>query len=171
MASRVRVHDWAATPLGPAEAWPESWKAVVDLLLAIGFPTVALWGPNLIQIYNDGYRELIGDRHPADLGRPGRECRTEAWHIDDPICERVRAGGTVTLEDVFHPLTRSGSLQDAWFTLPCSPLRDEAGSLAGILVTMVETTARHRAEQQRSEAEGELRRGEVRHQSLVESWA
>lgn len=170
MASLVRVHDWAATPLGPAEAWPASRKAVVDLLLASGFPTVALWGPDLIQIYNDGYRELMGDRHPADLGQPGRECRTEAWHIDGPIWEHVRAGETVTLEDVLHPLTRSGSLQDAWFTLSCSPLRDEAGSLAGILVTMVETTARHLAERQRSEAEGQLRRSEVRHQLLVESW-
>ncbi len=50
----VRSHDWAATSLGPLEAWPERLRAVVDLVLASGFPMVALWGPYLVQIYNDG---------------------------------------------------------------------------------------------------------------------
>jgi hypothetical protein len=46
MASHIREHDWEATPLGPAERWPQSLKTVVETLLASGFPTIALWGPS-----------------------------------------------------------------------------------------------------------------------------
>ena len=55
MAGRVREHAWEATPLGPAEAWPQSLKTIVDMLLSSGFATVAMWGRDLIQIYNDAY--------------------------------------------------------------------------------------------------------------------
>ena len=49
MATRVREHAWADTPLGPVETWPPSLKSVVDVLLENGFPMVAMWGPDLIQ--------------------------------------------------------------------------------------------------------------------------
>ena len=53
MAELMRVFDWAATPLGPTETWPVSLRSVVDLLLPCSVPMVALWGPELAQIYND----------------------------------------------------------------------------------------------------------------------
>ena len=150
MAARIRAHDWAATPLGPVEAWPGNLRAVTDLLLAGGFPMVALWGPDLVQIYNDGYRALMGAKHPAGLGRPTQECWPEIRHVTAPLYERVRAGGeTLTFEDKLHPVARHGDApEDAWFTLSYSPLRDEAGAVAGVLVTVLETTATVRAEKQ-----------------------
>jgi PAS domain S-box-containing protein len=66
------------------------------------------------------------------------------WHLNAPIYERVRAGETVLLEDALFPTARSGVLEDAWFTLSYSPVRDDAGAVAGVLVTVVETTARVR---------------------------
>jgi hypothetical protein len=35
------------------------------------------WGPKLVMLYNDGYREILGDKHPAALGRPLREIWAE----------------------------------------------------------------------------------------------
>lgn len=70
MARRIREHDWAATPLGPIDEWPQSLRSTVELLVAHGFPMVALWGPDLVQIYNDGYRVIMADKHPAGLGQP-----------------------------------------------------------------------------------------------------
>ncbi|MBI0538750.1 hypothetical protein D9599_24645 [Roseomonas sp. KE2513] len=113
MARRVRTHDWAATPLGPAAAWPEALRALVDLTPANGSPAVVLWGENLIQIYNDGYRDLMGGKHPAGLGQPTRECWPEVWHINAPIYDRVHEGEILTFEDALYPITRSGTLKDA----------------------------------------------------------
>ncbi|MFT4040378.1 MAG: PAS domain S-box protein [Thermomicrobiales bacterium] len=146
MARRIREHDWAVTPLGPAAAWPQSLRTVVELVVASGFPMIALWGPDLIQLYNDGYRDVMGRKHPEGLGQPTRDCWPEVWNLNEPIYARVWAGETVTLEDALYPITRSGVLEDAWFTLSYSPLRDERGEIAGVLVTVIEMTARLQAE-------------------------
>jgi len=157
MAERIRAHDWASTPLGAAETWTSSLRATVSLLLGCGFPMIALWGRDLIQIYNDGFRDLMGLKHPAGLGQPSRECWPEILHITGPIYERVWEGETFTFEDALYPLTRSGRLEDAWFTLTYSPLRDETSAITGILVTLVETTARVLADRALRESEARFR--------------
>jgi PAS domain S-box-containing protein len=145
LRARCRAHDWAATPLGPVEQWPASLRAVAGTVLASAFPMVLLWGEALVQIYNDGYRDLMGGKHPAGLGQPTRECWPEVWHLNAPIYERVRAGETVVLENALFPITRSGVLEEAWFTLSYSPVPDAAGGIGGVLVTVFETTAQVRA--------------------------
>lgn len=35
MATRIRAHDWAATPLGPVETWPEQLKHAVEQAVAM----------------------------------------------------------------------------------------------------------------------------------------
>src|SRR5579859_4514120 len=37
--------DWAATPLGPSAAWPQSLQTAVDILLSSRFPMWLAWGP------------------------------------------------------------------------------------------------------------------------------
>jgi PAS domain S-box-containing protein len=169
MSDRIRAHDWAATPLGAVETWPQSLKSAVDLILPGGFPMIILWGPQLIQIYNDGYARIMGLKHPAGLGQATRECWPEVWHINEPIYERVFAGETVTFDDALYPLARSGDLEDVWFTLSYSPLRDENGAIAGVLVTLFESTARILAQRQREEAAGALQVSEERLQRVLET--
>jgi diguanylate cyclase (GGDEF)-like protein/PAS domain S-box-containing protein len=159
MARLVRERRWAATSLGSIERWSRSLKTVVDLLLASEFPLVALWGPELVQIYNDGYREIMAGKHPEGLGQPTRECWPEVWLINEPIYRRVFAGETLTFEDKLFPIVRRGRREDAWFTLSYSPLRNEDGRVAGVLVIVFETTERHKADASRKEAERRL--GEV----------
>ena len=107
---------------------------------------IALWGSDLIQVYNDGYRLLMMDKHPAGLGQPTRECWPEVWHINEPIYGRVLAGDTVTFENALYPVARHGLVEDLRLTLTYSPLRDRTGTIAGVLVTVVETTERVKAE-------------------------
>jgi PAS domain S-box-containing protein len=162
MAGRVRAFDWSATPLGPREEWPQSLRTAVQMVLAAPFPNVLLWGPDLIQVYNDAYRDLMGTKHPAGLGRPTRDCWPEVWHLNAPVYERVWRGESVSMEDALFPVTRSGVLEDAWFTVSYSPVRDESGAVAGVLVTVFETTARVQADAGRREAE-ELARAVMAH--------
>ncbi|HYF06225.1 MAG TPA: HWE histidine kinase domain-containing protein [Acetobacteraceae bacterium] len=168
MAARIRAHDWAATPLGPPLAWPDCLRAIVDMALACGFPMAVLWGADLVQIYNDGFRELIGPRHPGGLGQPFRRCWPEAWEASAPVFERVRAGETLTFDDEKGPLPRLGAAEEAWFARSYSPLRDGGGTVSGVLVTAFETTARRLAERRGQRAEVRLRQSERRLRTLVE---
>ncbi len=156
MARLIRQHDWRPTLLGPLEAWPQSLRTTVDIVLASGFPMVALCGPDLIQIYNDRYRDLMGPRHPGGLGQPTRDCWPEVWAINRPIYLRAQQGHTETFENRGYPIMRGGALRQAWFTLTYSPLHDETGAVAGVLVAIIDTTGRMQGEADRASAENVL---------------
>lgn len=135
MAARVRRHDWSATPLGAISEWPQSLRTTTDLVLANAVPLNVLWGPSLVQIYNDGYRDLMGDRHPAGLGMPTRESWPEGWQVNQAIYDRVLHGETITSEDALYPGAASGVPAADVAAVSYSPVRDEAGIVAGVLVT------------------------------------
>jgi PAS domain S-box-containing protein len=169
MAGRVREHDWGSTPLGPIEGWPASLKTIVETLLSSGFATAVLWGRDLIQIYNDAHRHLIADGHPGALGRPTREAWSDYWTQTAPVIERVWAGETVSFFDVPETVTRRGTTEAAWFTKSYSPLWDDTGAVGGVLVTLLETTERMRAQAVEREAAHRLRASEERFRTLVQN--
>ncbi len=142
MGGLIRAHDWSATPLGPRAAWPQSLRIVVDLILAVPLPMIVLWGPSLIQIYNDAYARVAGAKHPMALGQPTRECWPEVWDFHTSIYDAVLRGETRSFEDQKLVLLRQGVPEDAWFDLTYSPVRDGTDRVAGVLVVVIETTAR-----------------------------
>ena len=73
MQTRCRAFLWEHTPIGAAGAWPQSLRTVVQIALASSSPAIVLWGPELIQVYNDAYSTLMGVKHPAGLGQPDRK--------------------------------------------------------------------------------------------------
>lgn len=143
----MRTFDWAATPLGPQAAWPQTLRTVTRLVLQHPFAMVVLWGPELIQVYNDAYRVIMGDRHPAGLGQPTRECWPDVWAFTAPVYEGVMTRGeTFEFTDRRLVISRGGQEEEAFFTLTYSPVPDEAGAVAGVLVTVIETSERVRAQ-------------------------
>ncbi|HZF68272.1 MAG TPA: PAS domain-containing protein [Gemmatirosa sp.] len=144
MRARCRALDWRATALGDPREWPSSLRTTAESVLARAFPAIVLWGPDLVQLYNDAYVPFLGVKHPAGLGQPTRECWPEVWHINAPIYARVHAGETVFLEDAHFPLRRQGEagpLEDLYLTLSYDPVHDEAGDVGGVCITIVDTTA------------------------------
>jgi hypothetical protein len=110
MGEMVALKDWAATPLGTPAGWPLELRAMIDVVLASRFPMVFWWGPDLIQIYNDAYLPIIGDKHPAALGQTARECWAEIWDAIGPQIDSVQSGGLATWnEDVLLDINRHGS--------------------------------------------------------------
>ncbi|AFZ67091.1 PAS domain S-box [Deinococcus peraridilitoris DSM 19664] len=149
MAVLMRAFDWAQTPLGPVEHWPQSLRTIVSVVLASPSPLIVLWGKELVQLYNDGYRDVMGVRHPAGLEQGNRECWPEVWTFNEPIYQRVREHGeTFQFTDQRLVLTRHGEEEEAYFTLSYSPVRDERGEVGGVLVTVQETTQRVMHERQ-----------------------
>jgi signal transduction histidine kinase/ActR/RegA family two-component response regulator len=156
MGVLMRRLDWEATPLGAPASWPSSLHAAVTLLLASSHPMYVAWGEDLIQFYNDAYREILGPCHPQALGRSARETFRETWDVFGPLFDRVMSGVNATPEeDRRLEREQDGQVAERHFTLYYSALRSEDGSAGGVLVTALETT-RHREEAARREQVGRL---------------
>jgi PAS domain S-box-containing protein len=141
MAAEILGRDWSDTPLGPISTWPQSLRTTVSLCLASNFPINIIWGPQHIQIYNDGYRVLCGEKHPASLGMDYTECWASAWSALSAPFEAARQGRTSFLENQRMFLTRNGYLEETFFTFSLSPIREESGNIGGLFHPVTETTA------------------------------
>lgn len=146
MGSLTRAFDWSKTPLGSPDAWPQSLRVTVRLVLTSRHPMFIWWGPDLIQFYNDAYRETMGpERHPSALGARGRECWDEIWDIIGPQIEYVMADkGATWHEDQLVPVTRHGRRDDVWWTYSFGPI-DLDDKVGGVLVVCRDVTSEHMA--------------------------
>lgn len=142
MGALMRACDWSTRPLGPVEHWPQSLRTAVSMMLESRFAMVVAWGPEFRFFYNDRYRPVLGAKHPASLGTAGAEIFPEVWHAVGPEFERVRRGEAFAIDDWLLPLDRNGYLENCWFTLSYSPIRDETGGVGGVLAVVAETTGR-----------------------------
>ncbi|WP_216329839.1 GAF domain-containing protein [Deinococcus aestuarii] len=141
MRALVAAFDWAKTPLGPRDTWPQSLRTVVDLVLSSPLSISILWGDDLIQIYNDGYARVLGPRHPGALGQPVLAVWPETRSVIEPLYTGVRRGETFSFENQRYVLERHGFPEETYFTYGYSPIWDDQGRVGGVLVTGTETTA------------------------------
>ncbi len=162
LAQRCRALDWSATSLGPVDDWPTALRTAVRMALECPFPINMWCGPELLLIYNDAYRDVLGIKHPASLGKPGREVWGEIWPEISPMFDVIRRGGSpVYAENARFIMEReSGPPREAWFTFSLSPIRDEAGDVIAFLNVATETTTRVRAERDAQEARAAAERAE-----------
>jgi signal transduction histidine kinase len=143
----MRSIDWSQTAMGPAATWPSELKTVISVMLASRFAMRVLWGPDLIFLYNDAYRPILGaKKHPGAMGKRTEDSFPEVWDRVGPMFRRVMAGEAVALTDALLPLDRNGFLEDCYFTLSYSPIRREDGAVGGVLGVVAETTERTVAE-------------------------
>lgn len=150
MGALIRAHDWAATPLGAPQTWPQPLRTAVRLILNTGHPMYIFWGTEGACFYNDAYRQSIGpERHPESLGQPARAVWTEIWDTIGPQIEQVMAGrGATWHENQLLPITRNGRREDVYWTYSYGPIDDEASAtgIGGVLVVCTETTGQVLAE-------------------------
>lgn len=143
MAEQIRAFDWTASSLEPMAQWPQSLRLTVSLALHSSFPTVIFWGPDLVMLYNDAYLPMLGDKHPASLGRPAREVWPEIWSLIGPMLHGVMATGQAMWStDLLLPIVHDGVAGEQYFTFSYSPICDEVGRLCGIFCPVTETTER-----------------------------
>jgi two-component sensor histidine kinase/PAS domain-containing protein len=179
MAGLIASKDWATTALGDLNKWSPSLKLIVDIMTASGFPMAVRWGPELILIYNDGYRTILADKHPWALGLPFRVVWPEVVSELVPLQEAILAGENPGVYSEDRPLAirrRGTSWETAHFTVSYSPVPDPLSltGIGGVLVTAVETTERLRVEnalefktQELFEANQRLQNGQALYQSAL----
>jgi len=144
MGALMRAVDWSVTPLGPVADWPQSLRTAVSICLASRFPMLIWWGPDLVMLYNDAYRPILGAmKHPAAMGQRGAACWPEIWDIIGPMLTGVLTHGEATWsEDQLLLLDRNGYVEECYFTFSYSAIRDESGGVGGVFTAVTETTAR-----------------------------
>ena len=146
----VRLADnfgWDQTELGPISTWPEALRASVRLMMVSDVPMVMLAGAHEgVLIYNSGYAQFAGDRHPEIFGRPVLEAWPEIADFNREVMRRGFLGESWYLADQELVLNRTGRFEPVWLNLNYSPVLDETGTALGVVVLVVETTARVRAE-------------------------
>jgi hypothetical protein len=144
MGALMRAKSWTDTPLGPPESWPEALKMAIAICLNSRFPISLWWGPELIMLYNDAWRPILGKtKHPAGLGRPGIESWPEIWNIVGPQFTSVLTRGEATWsDDLLLVLERNNYREEAYFTYSYSPIKRSDGSIGGVFSAITETTER-----------------------------
>jgi serine phosphatase RsbU (regulator of sigma subunit) len=138
----VLEHDWTATSLGPVSGWSATLLSTVSTLVNSPFGMLLMWGPELVMVYNDRYAALLGPRHPKALGERVPDVWVDVWPDIEGLIDIVFAGGSTHDEDLLLGMTRHGFAEEAYFTFSYSPVVEPGGRVAGLLNTVVETTAR-----------------------------
>src|SRR5580700_7651797 len=92
LAKYISNKDWSKTPLGPLDHWSASLKTALSICLNSNFPICIVWGPQCVQIYNDAYAFICGDKHPKAMGQSFKECWSEMWFTIGKLFEQSCEG-------------------------------------------------------------------------------
>ena len=140
IGSLMRSFDWTATPLGDPAHWPQPLKTLVGVLLTANQPMFIAWGTQRTLLYNDGYAEILSSKHPAALGRDVLDVWAEIRGDLEPIVAQAYAGVPVHMDDIELLMLRKGYPEETHFSFSYTPVRDEAGLVAGFFCPCIEIT-------------------------------
>lgn len=141
MGALMSAFDWSQTAVGPVDAWPQSLRTAVRIILTSRYAMFIWWGRELVNLYNDPYRAFLGGKHPAALGKSAREVWAEIWNLIGPRTDAVLLRGESTFDEAFLLLMeRHGYLEETYFTFAYSPLPDDGGQIGGIFCAVTEET-------------------------------
>ncbi|ADV66089.1 ATP-binding protein [Deinococcus maricopensis] len=143
MSARMRAFDWASTPLGPPEQWPQSLKTIVRTLLTSRFAMWMAWGEELTFFCNDAYLPTLGVKESWALGARADVVWAEIWKDIGPRIDHVLQEGVATWDEGLQLfLERRGYPEETYHTFSYSPVADDAGRINGMLCVVTEETER-----------------------------
>jgi signal transduction histidine kinase len=100
-----------------------------------------VWGADLHFFSNDAYRPVLGPRETVSVGSVLPDLWPDAWDAVKPFVEKAFQGRSSLFENMLITMARYGQPEDTWWSFSYSPLRDEAGSVVGVMCITNETTA------------------------------
>ena len=149
LALRMRRFDWAQTSIGSPGTWPQSLKTAVGIMLTSQQPIWIGWGDELIYLYNDPYKSIIGGKHPWALGRPTSVVWREIWCDIGPMLDKAIGGHEGTyVESQLLIMERNGYPEETYYTFSYSPIFTEDGVARGIFCANTDDTKRVLGERQ-----------------------
>jgi PAS domain S-box-containing protein len=137
----MKRFDWASTPIGVPDSWPQSLKTAVRIMLTSQQPIWIGWGEELIYLYNDPYKSIIGGKHPWALGRSISVVWREIWDDIAPLLAKAMAGDEGTyVEAQLLIMERNGFPEETYYTFSYSPIPTDDGSPGGIFCANTDDT-------------------------------
>ena len=111
-------------------------------MLASRQPMWVWWGPQLINFYNDAYRVVLQNKHPAALGRPARQVWAEIWPQIEGRVDAAMRGEASYSEAELLIMDRSGYPEETYYTFSFSPVPGDDGGIGGIVCANTDDTDR-----------------------------
>ena len=143
LGARMRQMDWASTALGPVEEWPQSLRTCVRIILTSRQPMFVWWGDNLINLYNDAYKTIVGGKHPTCLGQPASVVWKEIWdQILPRTASAMRSNEGTYDESLLLIMERYGYREETYYTFSYSPVPNDQGGTGGIICANTDDTQR-----------------------------
>src|SRR4029078_9568243 len=134
MGVRMRAMDWAQTSLGPAEEWPQSLKNAVRIMLTSRQAMFVWWGKELINLYNDAYKAIVGGKHPEALGQPASIVWEEIWDEVGPRAESAIRDNVGTYDEaLLLIMERNGYPEETYYTFSYRPVPTYEGGASATL--------------------------------------
>ncbi|HEX6639877.1 MAG TPA: ATP-binding protein, partial [Thermoanaerobaculia bacterium] len=147
--ARMRAIDWSQSALGPASEWPQSLKTCLRIILTSRQPMFVWWGEQLINLYNDAYKTIVGGKHPWALGAPASEVWREIWDQVGPRAATAMQSNEGTYDEaLLLIMERYGYPEETYYTFSYSPVPNDEGGTGGILCANTDDTQRIIGERQ-----------------------
>jgi len=148
MGELIRAFDWEKTSLGSPESWPQSLKTCVRIMLTSRQPIWIGWGKDLIKLYNDPYKAIVGGKHPWALGQPASVVWKDIWEDIEPMLKTVMEKDEGTyVESQLLIMDRNGYLEETYYTFSYTPIPGDKGT-AGMICANTDDTSRIVGERQ-----------------------
>ncbi|QKZ14309.1 PAS domain-containing protein [Spirosoma sp. KUDC1026] len=143
MTQLIRQYNWSQTTLGSPAQWPRSLQTTLGIMLQSAFPMFLWWGTDRIQFYNDTYAPNLSPtmNQATALGEKGASYWAEIWSALRPQLDQVLAGQVSTSSDRPKiPVFSANQTRLVPWSSSYSPVRDDAGQIAGVLLICQEVT-------------------------------
>lgn len=149
MGQRMREYDWASTPLGPVQSWPQSLRTCIRIMLTSRQPIWIGWGKQLIKLYNDPYQSIVRGKHPWALGTPASIVWKDIWRDIEPMLKQVMEKDEGTyVESQLLIMERNGYPEETYYTFSYTPIPGDEGTTAGMICANTDDTDRIISERQ-----------------------
>lgn len=134
MGERIRAFDWSNTSLGSIEFWPRSLKTCIQIMLTSRQPIWIGWGKDLIKLYNDPYKAIVGGKHPWALGKPASVVWKELWNDIGPMLKQVMVDHQGTYAEAqLLIMERNGNPEETYYTFSYTPIAGDDGATEGMI--------------------------------------
>lgn len=147
MSNRIQGYPWHLSALGTWDQWSPTLRGSLVSLLESCLPQCLIWGEAQHTFYNDAFATLLGQGAPV-IGEGFAQLWPLAGPRLAPMVRRAMAGEACYGENHCLPGERHGRREPTWYTFCFSPLRNEEGTVVGVLGTVMDTTATVLAERE-----------------------